>query len=63
MPPLDQNRTFIPVERKDGSWSVKAEHPDAVTQDIGDFKSEAEAQDWIIQESASYFRKRSSQSA
>jgi len=61
MAPSDQVRKFIPVERKDGSWSVKAEHPDAVTQDIGDFKSEAEAQDWIIKESAGYFGKRGGQ--
>jgi hypothetical protein len=47
------------VEHKDGSWGVRAESPNAAIEDIGDFKSEAAAQDWIIQESSAYLRERS----
>jgi hypothetical protein len=51
----DPPRTLIPQERKDGTWFVKAERLDRATQHIGDFKSEAEARDWITQQSAAYF--------
>jgi hypothetical protein len=51
----DPPRTLKPQERKDGTWFVKAERPDRATQHIGDFKSEAEARNWITCESAGYF--------
>jgi hypothetical protein len=58
METTDPAWTLISQERKDGTWYVKAEKPETPTQHIGDFQSEAEAQDWIIQKSGSYFGKR-----
>jgi hypothetical protein len=58
---IDPHRKLIPAERKDGSWGVKVERPDALPEDIGDFNSQAEAQDWIIHGSTTYFQKRDGQ--
>ncbi|MGC1327660.1 MAG: hypothetical protein WA850_18250 [Xanthobacteraceae bacterium] len=52
---LDPELLLVPQERKDGTWFVKAERPNRATQHIGDFKTEAEAQDWIIMQSGAYF--------
>jgi hypothetical protein len=52
---LNPELLLVPQERKDGTWFVKAERPNRATQHIGDFKTEAEAQDWIITQSGAYF--------
>ena len=57
---LDPTRTMIPLQREDGTWFVKAEKPDTPTQRIGDFQSEAEAQDWIIQKIGRLLRRETS---
>jgi hypothetical protein len=54
MAPIDPKRKLIPVEHKDGSWGVRAEHSDSITEDIGDFQSESDAQDWIIYKSTAF---------
>ena len=39
-------------------WYVEAEWPDRPTEQVGQFGSESEAQDWIVHQSAEWFRKR-----
>ena len=47
--------TFEAVEMKDGSgWYVRLTRPAMLPQHIGDFKTEAEAREWIAAESAKW---------
>jgi hypothetical protein len=55
---LAPKRVLTAQERKDGTWYVNVDDLDAHTEHIGDFVSETDAQDWIIQNSAAYFSKR-----
>jgi hypothetical protein len=44
---------------KDGSgWYLETVGDDGVAENIGDFSSEAEAQDWIVHKSAAFFNAR-----
>jgi hypothetical protein len=44
---------------KDGSgWYLEAVGDDGVPENVGDFKSHAEAHDWIIHKSAAFFKAR-----
>ncbi len=44
---------------KDGSgWYLEAVGEDGVPENVGDFRSDAEAQDWIIHKSAAFFKGR-----
>jgi hypothetical protein len=52
---IDPNLTIRPLQRKDGTWCVYATLPYAPSTYIGDFKSEVEAQDWIIHKAKDYF--------
>jgi hypothetical protein len=46
-------------EYKDGSgWYLEAQGDGNATENIGDFASLSEAQDWIIQKSNAYFKAR-----
>jgi hypothetical protein len=52
---FNQELTLRPKEREDGSWYVEATWKNAPPQIIGNFKSESEAQDWIIYKSGAHF--------
>jgi hypothetical protein len=46
-------------EYKDGrGWYLEAKDASSVAENIGDFASLSEAQDWIIQKSDAYFKAR-----
>ena len=46
-------------EYKDGrGWYLEAKDDSGVAENIGDFASLSEAQDWIIQKSDAYFKAR-----
>jgi hypothetical protein len=48
MADLSPDATFEAVELKDGSgWYVRLTRPAMLPQHIGDFKTEAEAREWI----------------
>jgi hypothetical protein len=50
--------TFEAVELKDGSgWYVRLTRPAMLPQQIGDFKTEAEAREWIGAESAKWLER------
>jgi hypothetical protein len=52
-PALDA--TFEPVELKDGSaWYVRLARPEMLPQHIGEFKTHAEAREWIGVKSAEW---------
>jgi hypothetical protein len=46
-------------QRKDGSWYAEASWPNAPTEDVGYFTSEAEACEWIATKAYQYFLERS----
>ena len=46
-------------QRKDGSWYAEASWPNAPTEDVGYFTSEAEACEWIAAKAYQYFLERS----
>jgi hypothetical protein len=48
--------TLAPRGRKDGTWYVEIVRPGIVSEQIGDFKSKAAAEDWISQNASAYFR-------
>jgi hypothetical protein len=50
-----------PVERKDGTWCVEITKIGIIPESIGDFQSEADANDWITEESLAFFQKRAKQ--
>jgi hypothetical protein len=50
--------TVKPAQRKDGTCYAEATRSYGPAEQIGSFKSETEVQDWIIHNSADYFRKR-----
>ena len=44
----DRDVTFEAIEMKDGSgWCVRLTRPAMLPQQIGDFKTETEAREWI----------------
>jgi hypothetical protein len=46
-------------EYKDGrGWYLEAKDDSSVSENIGDFASLSEAQDWVIQKSSAYFKAR-----
>jgi hypothetical protein len=50
---------LISREYKDGrGWYVEATPDGGVPENVGDFASDSEAQDWIIRKSAAYFKTR-----
>jgi hypothetical protein len=50
---------LTPREYKDGrGWYLEAQSDGGATENIGDFASLSEAQDWIIQKSDAYFKAR-----
>jgi hypothetical protein len=44
-----------PVQRRDGTWYVKAIRPNFPSERIGDFRSDAVAQDWIDRKARDFF--------
>jgi hypothetical protein len=53
-----RDATFEAVEMKDGSgWYVRLTRPAMLPQQIGDFKTEAEAREWIGAESAKWLER------
>jgi hypothetical protein len=55
-PPQPQ---LTPREYKDGrGWYIEAIGGGGVAENVGDFATESEAQDWIIQKSTAYFKAR-----
>ena len=53
-----RDATFEAVEMKDGSgWYVRLTRPAMLPQQIGDFKTEAEARQWIADESAKWLER------
>jgi hypothetical protein len=63
MPALDPNLTIRPQERKDGSWCVRATRSYVPFTDVGNFKCETDAQDWIIHKAKDHFGKKSDPSS
>jgi hypothetical protein len=51
--------TLTPRGRRDGTWYVEVIRPGIVTEHIGDFKSKAEAEDWISRNASDKFRPQS----
>ncbi len=50
---------LTPREYKDGrGWYVEAIVEGGITENVGDFASDSEAHDWIIQKSSAYFKAR-----
>ena len=50
---------FTPREYKDGrGWYFEATGDGGVTENVGDFGSDSEAKDWIVQKSIAYFKAR-----
>jgi hypothetical protein len=46
-------------EYKDGrGWYVEATNDDGAAENVGDFASASEAEDWIVRESTAYFKGR-----
>jgi hypothetical protein len=58
MTDFDPDLTVKPAQRKDGKWYAEATRSYGPAEQIGSFKSEAEVQDWIINNSTEYFRQR-----
>ena len=53
-----RDATFEAVQMKDGSgWYVRLTRPAMLPQQIGDFKTEAEARQWIADESAKWLER------
>jgi hypothetical protein len=53
-----RDATFEAVEMKDGSgWYVRLTRPAMLPQRIGDFKTEAEAREWIDAGSAKWLER------
>jgi hypothetical protein len=53
-----RDATFEAVEMKDGSgWYVRLTRAAMLPQQIGDFKTEAEAREWIAAESAKWLER------
>jgi hypothetical protein len=53
-----RDATFEAVEMKDGSgWYVRLTRSAMLPQQIGDFKTEAEARQWIADESAKWLER------
>ena len=52
---IDPNLTIRALQRKDGTWCVCATPPYGPATYIGGFKSEVEAQDWIIHKAKDQF--------
>jgi hypothetical protein len=53
-----RDASFEAVEHKDGSgWYVRLTRPGMLPQQIGDFKTEAEARNWIGAESAKWLER------
>ena len=47
------------LEYKDGrGWYVEATSNGGMTENVGDFASDSEAEDWIVRKSAAYFKAR-----
>jgi hypothetical protein len=58
-PPKSFPPQLTPREYKDGSgWYVEATADGRAPENIGDFPSDAEAQDWIIHKSTAHFKGR-----
>ena len=55
---IDPNPTIRALQRKDGTWCVCATPPYGPSTYIGDFKSEVEAQNWIIHKAKDHFPRR-----
>jgi hypothetical protein len=55
---IDPNLTIRALPRKDGTWCVCATQPYGPSTYIGNFKSEVEAQNWIIHKAKEHFPKR-----
>jgi hypothetical protein len=50
---------LIAREYKDGrGWYIEAIGDGGVAENVGDFASDSEAQDWIIRKSSAYFKAR-----
>jgi hypothetical protein len=58
MAEIDPDLTIRPYQRKDGTWCARATPSYGPAEDVGDFKSEAEVQDWIIHKARERFPKR-----
>jgi hypothetical protein len=56
---IDPSVTIRALQRKDGTWCVCATPLYGLPTYIGDFKSEVEAQNWIIRKAKEHFPKRS----
>lgn len=54
----DRDAIFEAVEMKDGSgWYVRLTRPAMLPQQIGSFKTDAEAREWISAESAKWLER------
>jgi hypothetical protein len=50
---------LTPREYKDGrGWYIEATSDVGITENLGDFTSEFEANDWIVRKSTAYFKAR-----
>jgi hypothetical protein len=58
MDPFQRPKRLRPGRRNDGSWFVKATWPNAPSEDVGYFESEAAAREWIATKADTYFRER-----
>jgi len=55
---IDPNLTIRALQRKDGTWCVCATPPYGLSTYMGDFRSEVEAQNWIIHKAKDHFPRR-----
>ncbi len=55
---IDPNLTIRAQQRKDGTWCVCTTPSCGPSTYIGDFKSEVEAQNWIIHKAKDHFPRR-----
>jgi hypothetical protein len=54
-----QPQTTLRRYRDGSGWYLEAVGENGVTENIGDFSSEAEANDWVVHKSAAFFKARS----
>jgi hypothetical protein len=55
----DRSPQCTPREYKDGrGWYVEATGDGGITENVGDFPSASEAQEWIVRKSPAYFKVR-----